>query len=90
MEPSRDKLNNTPALQNVIGCGSPVAQFGAMGAAMRNGQGPTVLEVSNREVVSAYFAIVKYYESKGEPAQAPPPLWVSDMQWSNAVRPCHH
>jgi len=38
MEPSRDKPNNTPALQNVIGCGSPVAQFGAMGAAMRNGQ----------------------------------------------------
>ena len=70
---------NTPAFESVLGGGgTPVDQFRAMGAALRSGERPNLVEVTNREVVGALFAMIRHYETKGESTiSLPPPLHVS-------------
>ena len=57
-------------------------QFRAMGAALRSGERPNLVEVTNREVVGALFAMIRHYEAKGESATVPPPLHVSPVPYS--------
>ena len=77
---------NTAAFERVLGGGgTPVDQFRAMGAALRSGERPNVVDVTNREVVGALFAMIRHYEAKGESANAvPPPLHVSPVPYSLA------
>ena len=78
---------NTAAFERVLGGGgTPVDQFRAMGAALRSGERPNVVDVTNREVVGALFAMIRHYEAKGESANAvPQPLHVGPVPYSDSL-----